>query len=143
MKRFTWWRMEQNAPHNARERWGASCSILHHVKRFMSHSPYAKNINKGQRSPNVNKGYILYSSILSEAYGYEAPILSCLSLPAGPEVARRCIGDARRVTPVSSLPAGVGARRPGQAMGSLGADVGPHHQSFPHLPHHLSKRYRS
>ena len=39
MKRFTWWRMEQNAPHNARERWCASCSILHHVKRFMSHSP--------------------------------------------------------------------------------------------------------
>ena len=41
MKRFTWWRMEQNAPHNARERWCASCSILHHVKRFMSHSPYS------------------------------------------------------------------------------------------------------
>ena len=40
MKRFTWWRMEQNAPHNARERWCISCSILHHVKRFMSHSPY-------------------------------------------------------------------------------------------------------
>ena len=39
MKRFTWWRMEQNAPHNARERWCASCSILHHVKRFLSHSP--------------------------------------------------------------------------------------------------------
>ena len=39
MKRFTWWMMEQNAPHNARERWSASCSILHHVKRFMSHSP--------------------------------------------------------------------------------------------------------
>ena len=39
MKRFTWWRMEQNPPHNAGERWCASCSILHHVKRFMSHSP--------------------------------------------------------------------------------------------------------
>ena len=39
MKRFTWWRMEQNAPHNARERWCASCSILHHVKRFMSQPP--------------------------------------------------------------------------------------------------------
>ena len=41
MKRFTWWRMEQNAPHNARERWCASCSILHHVKRFMSQPPYS------------------------------------------------------------------------------------------------------
>ena len=40
MKRFTWWRMEQKAPHNARERWCASCSILHHVKRFLSHSPH-------------------------------------------------------------------------------------------------------
>ena len=39
MKRFTWWRMEQKAPHNARERWWASSSILHHVKRFMSHLP--------------------------------------------------------------------------------------------------------
>ena len=39
MKRFTWWRMEQNAPHNARERWCASCSILHHVKRFISQPP--------------------------------------------------------------------------------------------------------
>ena len=45
MKRFTWWRMEQNPPHNAGERWCASCSILHHVKRFMSHSPkLSKNI---------------------------------------------------------------------------------------------------
>ena len=43
MKRFTWWRMEQNAPHNARERWSASCSILHHVKRFMSHLPKSYN----------------------------------------------------------------------------------------------------
>ena len=42
MKRFTWWRMEQNAPHNARERWCVSCSILHHAKRFMSHSPITK-----------------------------------------------------------------------------------------------------
>ena len=39
MKRFTWWRMEQNPPHNARERWCPSCSILHHVKRFISQSP--------------------------------------------------------------------------------------------------------
>ena len=39
MKRFTWWRMEQNAPHNAWERWCPSCSILHHVKRFISQPP--------------------------------------------------------------------------------------------------------
>ena len=44
MKRFTWWRMEQNAPHNARERWCASCSILHHVKRSLSHSPNVSNL---------------------------------------------------------------------------------------------------
>ena len=42
MKRFTWWRMEQNAPHNAWERWCPSCSILHHVKRFISQSPTAR-----------------------------------------------------------------------------------------------------
>ena len=40
MERFTWLRMEQNAPHNARESGGSTCSILHHEKRFMSHSPY-------------------------------------------------------------------------------------------------------
>ena len=45
MKRFTWWRMEENAPHNARERWCGSCSILHHVKRFMSHLPKESGVN--------------------------------------------------------------------------------------------------
>ena len=44
MKRFTWWRMEQNAAHNARERWCASCSILHHVKRFMSQPPHFRSL---------------------------------------------------------------------------------------------------
>ena len=43
MKRFTWWRMEQNPPHNAEERWCSSSSILHHVKRFMSHSPNSRS----------------------------------------------------------------------------------------------------
>ena len=42
MKRFTWWRMEQNAPHNAQESWCASCSILHHNFRTMSHTPHIR-----------------------------------------------------------------------------------------------------
>ena len=41
MKRFTWWRMEQDAHHLSRALCGAFCSILHHVKRFMSQPPYA------------------------------------------------------------------------------------------------------
>ena len=40
MKRFTWWRMEQNAPHNAQESGCRTCSILQHEKRSMSHCPY-------------------------------------------------------------------------------------------------------
>ena len=39
MKRFTWWRMEQDAHHLSRALCGAFCSILHHVKRFMSQPP--------------------------------------------------------------------------------------------------------
>ena len=39
MKRFTWWRMEQDAHHLSRALCGAVCSILHHVKRFMSQPP--------------------------------------------------------------------------------------------------------
>ena len=39
MKRFTWWRMEQDAHHLSRALCGALCSILHHVKRFMSQPP--------------------------------------------------------------------------------------------------------
>ena len=40
MKRFTWWRMEQDAHHLSRALCGAFCSILHHVKRFLSQPPY-------------------------------------------------------------------------------------------------------
>ena len=39
MKRFTWWRMEQDAHHLSRALCGAFCSILHHVKRFLSQPP--------------------------------------------------------------------------------------------------------
>ena len=35
MKRFTWWRMEQDAHHLSPAICGGFCSILHHVKRFM------------------------------------------------------------------------------------------------------------
>ena len=42
MKRFTWWRMEQDAHHLSRALCGAFCSILHHVKRFMSQPPYSR-----------------------------------------------------------------------------------------------------
>ena len=42
MKRFTWWRMEQDAHHLSRALCGGFCSILHHVKRFMSQPPYLK-----------------------------------------------------------------------------------------------------
>ena len=38
-ERFTWWRMEQDAHHLSRALCGAFCSILHHVKRFMSQPP--------------------------------------------------------------------------------------------------------
>ena len=41
MKRFTWWRMEQDPHHLSRALCGAFCSILHHVKRFMSQPPHA------------------------------------------------------------------------------------------------------
>ena len=40
MKRFTWWRMEQDGHHLSHALCGAFCSILHHVKRFMSQPPY-------------------------------------------------------------------------------------------------------
>ena len=43
MKRFTWWRMEQNAPHNAWESGWPTSSILHHVKRSLSHSPHKRH----------------------------------------------------------------------------------------------------
>ena len=39
MKRKLWWRMEQNATHNARESWLVSCSVLLHNFRSLSHSP--------------------------------------------------------------------------------------------------------
>ena len=39
MKRFTWWRMEQDPHHLSRALCAAFCSILHHVKRFMSQPP--------------------------------------------------------------------------------------------------------
>ena len=39
MKRFTWWRMEQDGHHLSHALCGAFCSILHHVKRFMSQPP--------------------------------------------------------------------------------------------------------
>ena len=39
MKRFAWWRMEQDTHHLSRALCGAFCSILHHVKRFMSQPP--------------------------------------------------------------------------------------------------------
>ena len=42
MKRFTWWRMEQDPHHLSRALCGAFCSILHHVKRFLSQPPYEK-----------------------------------------------------------------------------------------------------
>ena len=42
MKRFTWWRMEQDGHHLSRALCGAFCSILHHVKRFMSQPRHCK-----------------------------------------------------------------------------------------------------
>ena len=39
MERFTWWRMEQVQHPLSRALCGAFCSILHHVKRSMSHPP--------------------------------------------------------------------------------------------------------
>ena len=43
MKRFAWWRMEQDTHHLSRALCGAFCSILHHVKRFMSQPPYGRH----------------------------------------------------------------------------------------------------
>ena len=40
MERFSWWRMEQVRHPLSRALCGAFCSILHHVKRFMSQPPY-------------------------------------------------------------------------------------------------------
>ena len=40
MERFSWWRMEQVQHPLSRALCGAFCSILHHVKRSMSHPPY-------------------------------------------------------------------------------------------------------
>ena len=40
MKRNLWRRMYQNPAHNARESWWASCSILLHNFRLMSHSTH-------------------------------------------------------------------------------------------------------
>ena len=40
MKRCTWWRMEQDAHHLSPALCGAFCSILHHVKRFISQPPH-------------------------------------------------------------------------------------------------------
>ena len=40
MRRFTWWRMEQVGHHLSRALCGAFCSILHHVKRFLSQPPH-------------------------------------------------------------------------------------------------------
>ena len=39
MKRFTWWRMEEDPHHLSRALCGAFCSILHHVKRSLSQPP--------------------------------------------------------------------------------------------------------
>ena len=72
MKRFTWWRMEQNAPHNARERWCASCSILHHVKRFMSHSPKIKDLPDLPDFPDLPKSSILVYKVTHTAKRYES-----------------------------------------------------------------------
>ena len=63
MKRFTWWRMEQNAPHNARERWCASCSILHHVKRFMSQPPQSCGCFIEKNRKQVFSGHCLGSTL--------------------------------------------------------------------------------
>ena len=42
MERFSWWRMEQVQHPLSRALCGAFCSILHHVKRSMSHPPNSK-----------------------------------------------------------------------------------------------------
>ena len=43
MERFSWWRMEQVQHPLSRALCGAFCSILHHVKRSMSHPPKVAN----------------------------------------------------------------------------------------------------
>ena len=43
MKRFKWWRMEQDAHHLSHALCGAFSSILHHVERFMSQPPNGSN----------------------------------------------------------------------------------------------------
>ena len=49
MKRFAWWRMEQDTHHLSRALCGAFCSILHHVKHFMSQPPeFFTNLAHGQ-----------------------------------------------------------------------------------------------
>ena len=45
MKHFTWWRMEQVQNPLSRELCGAFCSILHHEKCSMSHSPYGGELS--------------------------------------------------------------------------------------------------
>ena len=55
MERFSWWRMEQVQHPLSRALCGAFCSILHHVKRSMSHPPHTplpsiKNENKGSHT---------------------------------------------------------------------------------------------
>ena len=61
MKRFTWWRMEQDAHHLSRALCGAFCSILHHVKRFLSQPPQGV-------------GYLLSRFLLPPAL-YDLPFL--------------------------------------------------------------------
>ena len=44
MERFSWWRMEQVQHSLSRALCGAFCSILHHVKRSLSHSPLTRYV---------------------------------------------------------------------------------------------------
>ena len=74
MKRFTWWRMEQDAHHLSRALCGAFCSILHHVKRFMSQPPNFCFVSKP-------KGPYKTGPISSTRYKMERPRRGCVNLP--------------------------------------------------------------
>ena len=57
MKRFTWWRMEQDAHHLSRALCGAFCSILHHVKRFMSQPPDVDILDSSAQKGKIRSAF--------------------------------------------------------------------------------------
>ena len=82
MKRFTWWRMEQDAHHLSRALCGAFCSILHHVKRFISQPPHSVKNSEAKKLQDSYAGkfsqrlhdYTFKNEPIRQSYLHRVPL---------------------------------------------------------------------